>query len=593
MSQKLRQWVINSVFAGMLGVVWYLGHQPRASAALNSSDAMRKFGFALTEQSHKAGLDFVHTSPRLDTKLAHILPEIAAMGAAVSVADFDNDGWDDLYVCNSGEGSRNSLFRNLGDGRFQDVARSVGLADMNQPESGVSMGSVWGDYDNDGDEDLLLYRWGQPQLFRNEGGKAFVPVADTGLPAWCNANAATWLDYDRDGKLDLFLAGYYREGLNLWQLASTRIMPDSFEYAENGGRKYLLRNMGNGRFRDVTEELGLRSRRWALAVVAADLRGTGYPDLFIANDYGVSEFWTNQAGRGFVEQGRRIGIAERPKSGMNTAVADIRNSGEFSVYVSNITDAPILVQGNNLWSPRSGTRGTSLRYVEEAESLGIQNGGWSFGAQFGDLNNDGWNDLFLTNGFISAGEGSYWHDFGFVALGSRGIIEDAQNWPRIGDRSHSGNQRKCLWINVRGERFVDVAAQVGVTEVFDGRSVALADFSNHGALDVAVAHQRGPLLLYRNEVDPSHNWVQFQLEGTRSNRSAIGAQVRVFWNGMQQVQEVLGASGFCAQNSRRLHFGLGAESSLERVVIRWPSGREQVIHAPQVNRLNRVKEPES
>src|SRR5687767_2245683 len=138
------------------------------------------------------------------------MPQVASMGAAVSVADVDADGHADLYVTNSREGSKNRLYRNRGDGTFEDIAERVGLADVNQRETGVSMGTVFGDFDNDGFEDLLLYRWGRSQLFRNEQGRRFTPVTDgTGLPAWANINTAVWLDFDRDGRLDLFLGGYY------------------------------------------------------------------------------------------------------------------------------------------------------------------------------------------------------------------------------------------------------------------------------------------------------------------------------------------------------------------------------------------------
>src|SRR6185503_5607760 len=204
------------------------------------------------------------------------------------------------------------------------------------------------DYDNDGFEDLLLYRWGRQDLFRNEAGRAFRRVTDTaGLPAWANVNTGVWLDFDRDGRLDCFLGGYYPERVNLWKLADTKIMPESFEYAKNGGRKYLYRNLGGGRFEEVSEKVGLSSRRWALAAVAADLRGSGFPDLFIANDYGVSELFVNEGGR-FREVGRETGVGYAPKSGMNASVGDVLNQGRFAVYVSNISEEGILLQGNNL-----------------------------------------------------------------------------------------------------------------------------------------------------------------------------------------------------------------------------------------------------
>jgi hypothetical protein len=138
------------------------------------------------------------------------MAQIASMGAAVSVVDFDGDGWDDFYVTNSGEGSHNALYRNMHDGTFRDVAEEAGLAESNSRETGVSMGAVWGDYDNDGYEDILIYKWGKPELYHNDGGKHFTRVTEqAALPPWANANTAIWFDYDNDGKLDLFLRGYY------------------------------------------------------------------------------------------------------------------------------------------------------------------------------------------------------------------------------------------------------------------------------------------------------------------------------------------------------------------------------------------------
>src|SRR6185295_15885194 len=298
------------------------------------------------ESAAAAGLDFQHEAPTLDPKLGHIMPQVASMGAAVSVVDFDNDGFADLYATNSKEGSKNRLYRNRGDGTFEDVAERLGLADLNRPVTGVSMGAVWGDYDNDGYEDLLLYRWGRPELFRNQEGKGFARVTEgASLPGWANVNTAVWLDYDRDGRLDFFLGGYYSESVNLWKLLDTKIMPESFEYAKNGGRKFLFRNLGGGRFEEVSERVGLRSTRWALAAVAADLRGTGFPDLLIANDYGVSELFVNDGGR-FREVGRETGVGYAPKSGMNASLGDVLNQGRFALYVSNISEEGILLQGN-------------------------------------------------------------------------------------------------------------------------------------------------------------------------------------------------------------------------------------------------------
>ena len=592
----IAQIVVNVAFFGLLASVPVFarmstrGEEPGAKKKIDVPTTVSRHGFALEEVSKQAGLNFVHQPPKLDSSLDHIMPQIAAMGAGVSVVDFDRDGWNDLYVTNSGEGTKNCLYRNTGKGTFEDVAGALGVAELNQPASGVSMGAIWGDYDNDGFEDLFVYKWGRSELFHNDGGKAFTRVTEgAGLPAWANCNSATWLDYDRDGKLDLFVGGYFREDLDLWHLKSTRMMPESFEYAKNGGRKYLFHNEGNGKFTDATSATGLDSRRWALAVAAADLRGTGYPDLVVANDYGVSELWANEGGKRFRDIGRDAGIGERPKSGMNVSFGDIRNDGQFAMYITNISEQGVLVQGNNLWV-RDPSAGSELKYINMAEDMDVALGGWSFGAQFGDLNNDGHQDLFLTNGYVSAGDKSYWYDFSKIAGGNTAIIGDAKNWPPMDGRSLSGYQQKRVWMNDGAGKFTDVASQVGVSETYDGRSVALADFNNNGALDVVVAHQKGPLLLYKNNVAADEDWIEFELEGTKSNRSAIGAQVRMFWNGQQQLQQVAGASGFCAENQRRLHFGLGKGAKIDKVVIRWPSGKEQTLSAPELRKLNRVKE---
>ena len=586
---------------------------PRAPERPAAADALTRYGFTLTEGARGAGIYFQHEGPTLDPKLNHIMPQVASMGAAVSIVDVDADGHNDVYVVNSREGSFNRLYRNRGDGTFEEIAERLGLADVNRPETGVSMGAVWGDFDNDGFEDVLLHRWGRQELFRNNAGESFTRVeqADT-LPAWANINTAVWLDYDRDGRLDLFLGGYFAEHLNLWKLADTKMMPESFEYAGNGGRKYLYRNLGGGRFEEVSERVGITSRRWALAAVAADLRGTGYPDIFIANDYGVSELFVNEGGR-FREVGRQSGVGYAPKSGMNASVGDVLNQGRFAIYVSNISEEGILLQGNNLWMPTGGTPALPT-YENLARAMGVDLGGWSFGAQFGDLNNDGFIDLYLVNGYVSASrEENYWYDFSKVAGGHEVVISDARNWPAMGTRSLAGYQPKRVWINDGAGRFIDVAQMVGATDRHDGRSVALGDFSGRGVLDVLVANQRGPLLFYRNEVAPGRRWIGFHLEGgcradsgtegadagpegpaygACTNRSAIGAQVEVHWNGQRQLQEVSGGSGFCSQNQRRLHFGLGAADRVDRVVVRWPSGKISEMTGPAVDRLHLVKEPQ-
>jgi enediyne biosynthesis protein E4 len=585
--------IVTLIFIGLLVLPYAIQRRTAARAAaqakLSENQALARYGFHLQEVSKASGIDFEHQAPTLDKKLIGIMPEVASMGAAVSVVDFDRDGWPDLYATNSALGSKNHLYRNLHDGRFQDVADALGVADVNQAGTGVSMGAVWGDYDNDGYEDLFLIKWGRPELFHNDQGHGFTRVSEAaGLPKWINANTAIWFDYDGDGLLDLFVGGYYPETLDLWHLETTRMMPESFEYAKNGGRKYLFHNLGQGKFEEVSEKVGIRSTRWALAASAADLRGTGHPDLFIANDYGVAELFLNDGGH-FHEAGEATGVGFAPKSGMNVAYGDILNQGKYAIYVSNISKDGVLIQGNNLWFPREGQ--ASLKYENLARDMGVELGGWSFGAQFGDLNNDGFLDLYLTNGYISLSRTeSYWYDFSKVAGGNSKIIANAVDWPAFHGRSLSGYEEKKVWLNDGAGKFIDVAQAVGATDIYDGRSVVLADLWNRGVLDVVVANQRGPLLVYKNTVSPENQWIAFSLAGTKSNRSAIGAQVTLYWNGQHQVQEVSGGSGFAAQNDRRLHFGLGKNPQIEKAVIRWPSGKVQTVENLAAGKLYNVTE---
>ncbi|HEX3185343.1 MAG TPA: CRTAC1 family protein [Pyrinomonadaceae bacterium] len=562
-----------------------------ANAVRDTTNALNRYGFYFEQVAQASSAKFTHQAPTLDAQLNHIMPQVASMGAGVSIVDFDRDGWSDIYVTNSGEGSKNALFKNLSDGSFKDVAGDLGIADVNQLGTGVSMGAVWGDYDNDGYEDLFLYKWGKPELFHNDAGQKFSRVTDKAkLPDWVNANTAIWFDYDRDGRLDLFLGGYYSEDVNLWHLKTTRMMPESFEYAKNGGRKYLFRNLGDGLFEEVSQRVGIDSRRWALAAAAADLRGTGNTDLFIANDYGISEMFFND-GKQFREVGKDTGVGFSPKSGMNASIGDVLNQGRYSIYVSNISEEGVLIQGNNLWVPSEGTTGDSLRYENLAREMDVEIGGWSFGAQFGDLNNDGTLDLYLVNGYISADRNqNYWYDFSKIAGGNSTIISDAAHWPAMEGRSLSGYQQKKVWLNDGAGKFVDVAQAVGASDLYDGRAVALVDLWNRGVLDVVVANQRGPLLIYKNNVTPDNKWIEFELEGSASNRSAIGAEVRLFWNGHQQVQSVSGGNGFCSQNQRRLHFGVGKNPQLDKAEIRWPSGKVETIEKPSVGQTYKIKE---
>ena len=404
-------------------------------------EVIERYGFFLEDVTSQIGVDFVHVRASVDEKLLHIEPQISSIGASVSVADFNNNGLPDFYLTSSEFGTKNALYMNLGNGEFVDVAEELGVADLNIPGLGASMGSIWGDYNNSGFEDLLVYRWGRTELFRNDGGEGFTNVTEeAGLPEHINSNTAVWLDYNNNGYLDLFIAGYYHEEVNLFDLAHTRMMPDSYEYATNGGLNYLFENQGDGTFVDVSEKTGLHeTRRWTLAAASADINDSGYPDIILANDYGVDEIFINQNGERFFNTGQEAGLGFAPKSGMSVAIGDIMNQGRYSIYITNISEAGVLMQGNNLWVPTRRSSGEIPRYRNLAGNMGVEIGDWGYGGQFIDLNNNGNLDLYVANGYVSAEpDTDYWYDYARVVGGNRAIIIDANNWPAMEGRTFSG-----------------------------------------------------------------------------------------------------------------------------------------------------------
>src|ERR1051326_7198387 len=343
-------------------------------------------------------------------------------------------------------------------------------------------------------------------------------------------------------------------------------MENSFEFATNGGKNRLFHNLGNGRFEDVTDRMGVGSTRWTLAVAAADFNGDG---------------------RRFTLS--RVGLESDSKSGMSATLGDVLNRGRVDAFVTNISERGYLFHGNNLrlnFLPELG------RFQQAAEGV-VADAGWAWGAQLGDLDNDGRNELFIVNGYVSRDRAqSYWYAMSKIAGANGNVFEDARTWPTIGTASLSGYERSRVLVNRGLAGWTDVAAAAGVTDEYDGRAVALADLFNRGVLDVVVANQGQPALVYKNSVAPGNHWVAFKLVGTRSNRSAIGAEVLLVAGGTRQLKVVDGGSGFASQNDRRLHFGLGRTAQVDSALIRWPSGAVQTIKRPNVDRLHVVTEPD-
>jgi hypothetical protein len=273
---------------------------------------------------------------------------------------------------------------------------------------------------------------------------------------------------------------------------------------------------------------------------------------------------------------------------MSVALGDAFNRGRLDAFVTNISERGYLFQNNNL---RLNGMAESGRFRNVADPQ-VADAGWAWGAQFADFNNDGLNELFVANGFISGDrDRNYWYSMSKIAGANGRLFEDAKSWPAFGTASLSGYERSRVYLNRGLAGWVDVAAKVGATDEYDGRAVAVADLRNRGAVDVVVANQNQPAVLYEDVPDSANHWIGLSLTGTHSNRSAIGTEVVLEASGLTQRRIVDGGMGFASQNDRRLHFGLGRREWVDRLVIHWPSGTTQVLQHLAVDQFHAITEP--
>ncbi|MCP3904664.1 MAG: hypothetical protein GY715_13640 [Planctomycetes bacterium] len=536
------------------------------------------------EVAAEAGIDHRHAKPVLDHQLDNIMPWLCTVGAAAATADYDGDGWLDLYVTDSRKGRPNRLYRNNGDGTFTDVAEVAGVASVNG-DDGTSMDCAWGDVDNDGDPDLYVVRWGRDLLFANNGDGTFDDVTDRRFrrrdgslgTQWANGNAVLFMDYDGDGRLDVYVGNYFAE-VDLWRLDSTRIMHDDFERARNGGENFLYRQEPDGTFTEVARSLGLNDPGWTLAVGSADVDNDGWPDLYCANDFGPDQLFLNRRDGSFANVSDAA-IGFDTKKGMSVDFGDFNNDGWLDVYVSNITTAEYLQEGNMLWHNNGPSEEGGITLTDVSLETGTYDGGWGWGAKFFDADNDRDLDLVAANGFISAGEGNYWYD-----LASWTVVGDdptnAANWPTIGDRSFSGYEPLRFWRNDGFGSFSECSGVTGLASDRDGRGVVCFDYDNDGDVDVFIANQGQPAELFRNEAPAEAHWLEVALVAdptTGVNADAIGARVSVVTVSGRQIRERDGGNGYCGQSDPRLHFGLGPDERVQLLEVRWPDGGLQYL----------------
>jgi hypothetical protein len=529
--------------------------------------------FSFTNVAARAGLDAVTVFGGRDAN--KYLLETTGCGAAFF--DYDGDGWLDAFLVNGttlegfprGKEPTNHLYRNRRDGTFEDVTRAAGLA-----ASGWGQAACAGDFDNDGREDLLVTYYGQNRLYRNRGDGAFDDVtARAGLrsPRTRWGTGCAFLDYDRDGALDVFVANYIDLDL------ATAPTPDSGLCRYKGlkvacgppglagGKNALYRNRRDGTFEDVSERSGIAraAGTYGLGVSTLDFDDDGWVDLYVANDSNPSALYRNERNGTFADIGVSAGCAfsqdGKPQAGMGVAVGDYDRNGAVDIFKTNFagdTSTLYANTGSGLCEDRTfaGGIGLNTRWL-----------GW--GAGFLDLDRDGWLDLFLANGHV---------------------------YPEVEQlKTEAGyKQRKVVYRNLGTGRFEDVTERLGppATTAKAARGSAFGDFDNDGDVDVLVNNVHDTPDLFRLESDPDAHWVSVRLVGTSSNRSAIGARLRLVVAGTVRVEEVRGGGSYNSQNDLRAHFGLGPATAVDRLEVRWPNGLEEHWTEIAVDRLLTVTE---
>lgn len=507
--------------------------------------AARVGALRFEERGREAGLDHRHGLCRLSPKFNNIMPWLTSVGAAVAVADVDGDGRMDVYFTTSAPGEENALMRNRGDGTFEDITKRS-VTGVGNPE-GASMAAVFGDIDNDGDPDLYVVMWGAPnRLFENVGGGVFRDVTDrAGVGFWGYGNGATFFDYDRDGLPDLLVENYFPETVidpvsgktvrnDLWHPVTTKVMHESFTHAKNGGRNALYRNIDGHRFEDVTERAGLTYTGWTLAAESADLDNDGWPDLYMANDFGPDELYFNTGStespprfRSVIGKGPdRPAIGDDWWKGMNVELGDVDGNGYEDIYVTNILAPHYKTdEGNMLWlnledPSESGAR----RFVNVAKKTGTHDGGWGWGAKLADFDNDGRLDIVAVNGFVTGPDPNrtYWYDLQEMVTQLKNITSNAADWPVMGDRDLSGHEMNRLWLQRKGDdgqmAFDESAVALGIDDTLNGRGVALLDADDDGDLDILIANQGQRATFYVNLLNGSRapvpmHWLGLDLVG--------------------------------------------------------------------------------
>ncbi len=554
--------------------------KPRAPKSLPSPVTGTPLGFTFLDVARQSGLT-TKTIYGGEHKNRYLLE---TTGCGVAFYDYDHDDWLDIFLVNGTrlEGFPKSdqpisrLFKNNRDGTFTDVTARSGMT-----RSGWGQGCCVGDYDNNGLDDLFVSYYGQNILYRNNGDGTF---ADVTVKAGLAQKATRWnsgcafLDYDRDGHLDLFVANYIDFDIK------TAPLPEAAGCAYkgmqvacgppglDGGKNILYRNNGDGTFTDVSEKAGMTNTigTYALSVTVADLDNDGWPDIYVANDSTAATYYQNQKDGTFKDVAIEAGIAYspdgKPQAGMGVAVGDFNRDGLLDIVKTNFagdTDSLYQNLGDGTFEDHTYLSGLGIntRYL-----------GWGVG--FVDMDNDGWPDIFISNGHV---------------------------YPEV-DSSHLDApyaEHKYLYRNLRNGQFEEVTsiAGTGMTDAAAARGCAFGDYDNDGDIDIVVNCVNSYPQLLRCDATIHRNFIKIRPLGKKSNRTGIGARVTVIAQvqadtkePLRQIDEVRSGGSYYSQNDLRLHFGLGEATRADTVEIAWPSGSKDVLHNLAANELYVIEE---
>jgi enediyne biosynthesis protein E4 len=509
------------------------------------------------EIGQQNGLDFIHSIG--DNELDNI---IESVGGGASFLDYDQDGFIDLYVCSGiwiegfSKGEKpereleNHLYRNKHDGTFEDVTAKASVEGK-----AYGMGVTCGDFDNDGFPDLFVSNYGPNILYRNNGNGTFTDITKKAGVAGgneCSVGAA-WLDYDNDGLLDLYVGNY----LFFDPEYKYFYAPDGFSgpMAYDSQKDVLYHNEGDGVFKDVTEAMGITDIDGrAMGVGAADIDDDGYIDIYVANDHTLNYLWHNEGGKKFSDRGTMSGTAFSQAGeatvSMSVDFADYNNDGLLDIFLSDDKYCSLYENmSNGVFNDRS--------YPSGIATAAGQFVGWS--SSFIDYDNDGDKDIFKTNGALK-------HLYG---------MED-QLFENKGD----GN-------------FQDISIESGsyFKKEFVGRGACFSDYDNDGDIDAYIANLNDKGVFLRNNKGNLNNWIILKLIGTASNRDGIGARIKITTGGKTQTAQKISTTGYLSQNDPRMHFGLSKNDKIEKIEIKWPSGKIQILDNILANQILTITEP--